>query len=120
MKLKIVRGLISASFLFAGISKLLGTDMQMAGFQHWGYPLWFMYAVGAFEVVMAIALWTKYSKWANLLLLAQMVGVFYTHIHSHDPVQVMSLAIVTTLLLITHWFMMKRSLPTMQPMQSAI
>lgn len=110
MKLKIIRILISALFLFTGISKLLGTSMQVQNFAHWGYPLWFMYAIGALEVLAVILLWTKFSRWANIYLLIQMVGVFYTHINSGDPLKFMSLAIVATVLLALHWFMSRKQL----------
>ena len=40
---------LTVVFLIAGVMKLLGKAAGM--FEHWGYPAWFSYAVGAVEVV---------------------------------------------------------------------
>ena len=39
---------LTVVFLIAGVMKLLGKAAGM--FEHWGYPAWFSYAVGAVEV----------------------------------------------------------------------
>ncbi|MDA6077694.1 DoxX family protein [Edwardsiella anguillarum] len=38
-------------FLASGVAKLAGLAFEQAAFARWGYPLWFMYAVGAAETL---------------------------------------------------------------------
>lgn len=51
-----VAWILAALLAVFGTSKLMATEMQVAAFQSWGYPLWFMYAVGAAEVTAALLL----------------------------------------------------------------
>ena len=51
--------LLSAIFLLAGLTKLLGLEMEVVSFRAWGYPLWFMYVVGTVETLGAIGLMAR-------------------------------------------------------------
>jgi len=51
--------LVSIMFLYSGIDKLLGDMVAVAGFQAIGMPVWFMYVIGAGEVMGAIGLWMR-------------------------------------------------------------
>ena len=52
----ILAGILALAFFGAGITKLLGTDMQIKNFEGWGYPLWFRFPVGLIEIALAIGL----------------------------------------------------------------
>jgi uncharacterized membrane protein len=52
----ILAGLLSLGFIGAGITKLLGAEMQIKNFQSWNYPLWLRFPVGLIEIALAIGL----------------------------------------------------------------
>ena len=52
----VLAGLLALAFLNAGISKLIGAEMQIKNFESWGYPLWFRFPVGLIEIVLAIGI----------------------------------------------------------------
>ncbi len=71
--------ILAALYLFAGATKLAGQAMHVQAFAHWRYPLWFMYVVGAWEVIGAILLLVpKTSAFAAVLLAVNMLGAIYT------------------------------------------
>ena len=39
----ILAGLLAFAFIGAGITKLLGVEMQIKNLESWGYPLWFRF-----------------------------------------------------------------------------
>lgn len=115
--MKIIRWIIIAIFTVEGITKLLRVSFQVNFFNHWGYPAWFMYVVGLFELAGAVGLYMEKSRrYANIALLLFMIGAFYTHLKSGDAIQMMSLAMVTTILLGIHFMKLKRSsIPQVAP-----
>jgi uncharacterized membrane protein YphA (DoxX/SURF4 family) len=52
----VLAGFIAIGFLFAGITKLLGADMQIKNLESWGYPLWFRFPIGLVEIVLAVTI----------------------------------------------------------------
>jgi uncharacterized membrane protein YphA (DoxX/SURF4 family) len=48
--------ILALAFFGAGISKLLGADMQIKNLESWGYPLWLRFPIGLIEMVLAIGL----------------------------------------------------------------
>src|SRR5450432_1031598 len=52
----ILAGLLAFAFLGAGITKLLGVEMQIKNLESWGYPLWFRFPIGLAEIAFAVAL----------------------------------------------------------------
>jgi len=69
-------------FLVAGLSKLEGSSATRWAqrFLHWGYPAGSQYAVGAMEVIAAIAvLIPQLRKAAAGLVMIIMAGALYTH-----------------------------------------
>ena len=101
--MKIIRGIIFVIFLVEGVTKLLGLDFQVTFIPNWGYSLSFMYIIGALELLGAIGLLIKPLRLlANIGLIGIMIGALYTHISSGDPIQMMVLAIVASILLVVH------------------
>jgi hypothetical protein len=52
----VLSGLLAAIFLFAGATKLLGTEGEIRDFAGWRYPDWFRLVIGGIEVVSAVLL----------------------------------------------------------------
>jgi hypothetical protein len=48
--------LLVIGFLGAGITKLIGIEIQVQNFKSWGYPDWLRYPVGLSEIILAVAL----------------------------------------------------------------
>jgi uncharacterized membrane protein YphA (DoxX/SURF4 family) len=91
---------LSVGFLGVGMVKLVDHPETIASFAKWGFPSWFMYVVGVFEILLAIALFYKPSrKIAILLTLLHMVVALTIHIlfkesdQLYGPILVITLAI---------------------------
>ncbi|ELM3722002.1 DoxX family protein [Edwardsiella piscicida] len=67
-------------FLASGAAKLAGLAFEQAAFARWGYPQWFMYAVGAAETLGALGLLSRLRRWAAGGLLLLMLGALQTHL----------------------------------------
>ena len=71
--------LVSALFLFSGISKLVAQPAAVQSFAQAGLPLWFLYAIGAGEVLGAIGLWIRpLFRYAYEGLFLVLLGAFGT------------------------------------------
>lgn len=73
--------LLIGIFLLSGGAKLAGLPFEIAAFERWGYPLWFMLVVGAFEVLLALALAVR--RWrgvAAVIAATFMLGALATHL----------------------------------------
>jgi hypothetical protein len=82
----LLRGLLTAVFLAAAGMKFAAVPFEVAGFTHFGYPVWFMYAVGAVQLIGAILLWTRGCVgYGALLLSVLMVGAVGSHLLAGDP-----------------------------------
>jgi uncharacterized membrane protein YphA (DoxX/SURF4 family) len=73
--------ILSLVFFLAGGSKLMGLEMHIANFGHWGLPIWFLYVTGIVEVSGAILLLFKKSRfYGAFLIFGSMVGAHIIHI----------------------------------------
>jgi uncharacterized membrane protein YphA (DoxX/SURF4 family) len=52
----VLAGLFAFAFLGAGLSKLIGAEMQIKNLESWGYPLWMRFPIGLSEILFAIGL----------------------------------------------------------------
>lgn len=76
-----VARLLALIFLVSGGAKLAGLDFEIAAFERWGYPLWFMYLAGIIEVAGACGLLIpRVSALASASLALFMLGAVGTHI----------------------------------------
>jgi hypothetical protein len=83
-----VAWLLAALFAFFGATKLAGADAQVARFEAWGYPLWFMYVVGATEVASALALLSRRTAfYGAAALVGLMIGGAATHLVAGEVMQ---------------------------------
>jgi putative oxidoreductase len=78
---RIIALLLALVFFASGAAKLAGLEFEIAAFEGWGYPLWFMYAVGLVEVIGAVLLVLRHtSALAAAGLAAFMIGAVGTHV----------------------------------------
>ena len=96
MKLQIATGLLMLIFLGSGGAKLASLDYELAAFQRWGYPLWFMYLTGWIEVLSAMALlWRPATALVAAGLGCFMIGAVATHaVHAEWPMMGLATAIM--------------------------
>ena len=95
----ILTAFLTVIFLTAGGTKLAGLPVQADNFARWGYPGWFMYAVGVVEVGGAVVLLIpRGAGFAALFLCGTMVGAALTHLLHGEmtaaPVPLVLLALV--------------------------
>ena len=102
----VITVLLSLAFLATGIMKLAGAEMVKAGFEGWGYPIFFMYVIGLCEVAGAIGLWLRrFSFAAKVCILLLMAGAALTHLAFdtfQDAVPPIILIILTAVTLVLH------------------
>lgn len=74
---------LAFGFLFAGITKLLGTEMQIRNLESWGYPLWLRFPIGIVELVFAVTiLIPAYRKLTIYGTFAWTVAAVITHLQA--------------------------------------
>lgn len=84
--LRILTTLLGLLFVFAGATKLAGTEMHVQHFAQWGYPWWFRLVVGAFELACGAALFMpRFAFIAAGALAMDMLGAIYTEVFRGDP-----------------------------------
>jgi hypothetical protein len=84
----VVAGLLALAFAFFGLSKVTADPTQVAMFQGWGYPLWFMYLVGAAEIGAAALLAVPSSRfYGAAAVVGLMAGGFATHAFAGELMQ---------------------------------
>ena len=94
--------LVAGLFAAAGVSKLMNPEGHVESFVGWGYPPWFMYLTGFFEVGGGLlVLIPKTRIYGVLLLSVTMVGASLTHLMAGEfaaaPVPLVFLTLVGTL-----------------------
>lgn len=93
--------LLFVIFIMSGASKLIASEFATEGFDGWGYPIWFMYAVGLAEIAGGILILFPRAKvlgatlrfWGALLLAAVMAGAVGTHL-AHQEFEMIMLPLV--------------------------
>ena len=87
----ILAGFIAFGFLFAGITKLLGTEMQIKNLESWGYPLWFRFPIGLLELVLAVTiLIPKYRKLTIYGIFVWTVTAVITHLQASQAAMIVA------------------------------
>lgn len=106
MILRVLTYLLFLIFAASGFAKLIALPFEVSAFERWGYALWFMYLVGALEVLGAIGLLVhRVSVLASFCLSLLMLGAISTHVmHQEWPMLVVALAIT----LATVWHGLKK------------
>ncbi len=96
---RILATLLGVLFLFAGGTKLMGTQMHLEHFAQWGYPSWFRLFVGAWEVGFGLLILVpRYSFYAAVFLAVGMIGAVYTESFRGTPAMAITPAVLLVLL----------------------
>ena len=106
----VVSGLLAFAFLGAGLSKLIGAEMQIKNLESWGYPLWIRFPIGLSEVVFAIGLlMPAYRKWVVYSIYGWGIVAIYTHIQATPPQSQMLAGPIVFLLFNTALFFLSKA-----------
>ena len=86
----ILQVVLALVFAGAGLTKLIGVQMQVANFERYGYPQWFRLVTGAIEALGAIGMVVGLFEEdiaiaAAVLLGVTMVGAAYTDLRRSPP-----------------------------------
>ncbi len=104
MKISILSWVLALIFLLSGGAKLAGLAFEIAAFERWGYPLWFMYLTGALEVAGGLGLLLKrLSALAGVCLALLMVGAVVTHILHAEWSMLVAASVIFVLSLLRGW-----------------
>lgn len=97
MTTRLINTLLSAIFLASGAAKLTSLDFEVNAFERWGYPMAFMFLIGALEVAGGVGLLLgRWSALAAAALTPLMWGAMGTHlIHQEWPMLAVASAIMT-------------------------
>jgi len=80
-----LRLLLAMVFVAAGIAKLAAIEFEAQAFSHFGYGRWFMYVIGALEIIGSILiLLPRCAAFGAGLMLPVMVGAAYSHLNAGD------------------------------------
>ncbi|MEM6992078.1 MAG: DoxX family protein [Myxococcota bacterium] len=89
--------LIGLAFIMSGGMKLTGPDEMVANFARWGYPDFFIYMIGAFELAGGIGLMLpSLAGLAATGLVIIMTGAVFTHVRAGEFAQIPPSAILLT------------------------
>ena len=99
-----VKWIAVVGFMAMGAMKLMGVDMLVQNFQRWGYPGWFLYAIGAVEVMGALGLVFERVRFQAAMVLSMLlVGAIVTHLRACEYVAAMMPAMFMALTLPLAW-----------------
>ena len=100
----ILQGLLAATFLVAGTTKLASPHMQVAFFEKIGLGQWLRYFTGALEVIGAILMLVpRTAGFAATLLAMTMVGAVDIHLLITGGSPVPSIALLVIAIAVT-WY----------------
>ena len=86
----VLQGLLALLFLAASAGKVAGNPQVAEMFEVWGYPAWFLLAIGILELAGAVGLLIpRTAGLAALGLIAIMIGAAYTHLANGEGLQVL-------------------------------
>ena len=97
--------LIAIPFFAGAYLKLTSSEMEVQGFQMFGYPLWFMYFIGVCELLGALGMLfgkiihPALPRLAALGLIGIMIGALYTHV-MYTPLVMAIPALILSIFLI--------------------
>jgi putative oxidoreductase len=106
----VLAGLLAFAFLGAGLSKLIGAEMQIKNLESWGYPLWMRFPIGLSEILFAIGLLIPaYRKLIVFGVFGWGLIAIYTHIQAIPPQTQMLAGPIVFLLLNTALFFLSKA-----------
>lgn len=89
---------------FSGVGKLVSMQEWLIEWDKYGYPLWFMYMIGALQVVGSIMLWIPKTRfWGAALFAVIMVGAAFTHINIGEYIEISQNIVLLALAAVVMW-----------------
>ncbi len=107
---------LASAFGFAGFLKVSASPMEIELFTRFGYPLWFMYGIGAAELAGAIGLIggrlidVRLPRVAAIGLCVIMIGAIGSHL-MYDSLFMMLPAAILSMLLLGFLYTSKSMVP---------
>ena len=109
--------IISLMFIMSGYMKVSSDPVSVAGFVKAHFPMWFMYFIGAAEILGGIALWIpKLAKWSSYGLYIIMAGAVVVTIFFDNPLFAIMPVVVAAIIFYIGKLRAKHSMPA--PMSS--
>ncbi|MEM7118849.1 MAG: DoxX family protein [Chloroflexota bacterium] len=100
----LVLGFLTLIIGFSGVSKLAGMEEWLVEWERYGYPLWFMYAIGVLQVIGSIMIWIPKTRfWGAALFAVIMIGAAFTHISIGEFLPITQNAILLALSAYVMW-----------------
>jgi putative oxidoreductase len=94
----ILCGLIGLALTAGGMTKIIAMHPHPENFTRWGFPLWFMYLIGAVELAGGLLLLIPGgAAFGALLLICTMIGAVATHLVHADGVHVVPSLVILVL-----------------------
>lgn len=110
-----LQGLLSAAFLYFGISKLAGGESARASYEEIGAGQWLRYFTGTTEILGGLALLVlPLAGLAAAALAAQMVGAIVTQLVIVDDGSAVVPIVLLLLTLTAAWLRRDRSVETLR------
>lgn len=107
---KLLAGLLAFVFFGAGITKIIGIEIQIKNLESWGFPLWMRFPIGLSEIAFAIGLLIPaYRKWVVYGIFGWAIIAIYTHLQTTPPQYEMIGGPMVFLLLNTTLFLLIKS-----------
>lgn len=76
---------LCAGMMGMGMVKIVGEPQLLAKFAEWGFSRWIVFAIGIFELAIAITLFIKpLRKYALISLIVLLVAAIGFHIYNDD------------------------------------
>lgn len=76
----IISDILALLFIcMGGITKIAGANFQKDTFEHFNYPIWFMYVVGSIELILGVmVIFQKTRFWAACGMILVTIGVVFS------------------------------------------
>ncbi|MEM8857272.1 MAG: DoxX family protein [Chloroflexota bacterium] len=88
----------------SGITKLMGMQEWVEAWELYGYQPWFMYFIGALQIVTVIMLWIpKLRFWGADIIAIVMLGAAYTNFNVGEYAGIIQDVIILVLCGIVMW-----------------
>ncbi|GAA4354043.1 hypothetical protein GCM10023185_15320 [Hymenobacter saemangeumensis] len=97
-------GLLALAFFGAGVTKLLGVQMQLDNLKSWGYPAWFRFPIGLSEIGLALLLLLpRTRRLAAFLVYPWALVAIATHVQAGQYNQLGAAILFAVLASVVRW-----------------
>jgi uncharacterized membrane protein len=99
---------LALGILSGGLEQIFHTKRNVDVIVHLGYPLYFLYMIGVWKILVVIAiLIPKFSllkEWAYAGFFFAMSGAVFSHIVSGDSISEISPPLIFLVLIVVSWY----------------